>query len=142
MIGPDQLVLIGCCGIGDNSLASVSKRAPFTRISLNAGGLPRNRLESVPAPIIRIVQPSRSIGRSNGWWTCPVSTACAPARANAARIAARLSDARYRAGVDSFLTSLDAQRTAYAAQQQLVTTRFSRGGNLVELYRALGGGLR
>lgn len=63
------------------------------------------------------------------------------ARANAAQIAARLSDARYRAGVDSFLTSLDAQRTAYAAQQQLVTTRFTRGGNLVELYRALGGGL-
>ena len=63
------------------------------------------------------------------------------ARANAAAVAARLSDARYRAGIDSFLTSLDAQRTAYAAQQQLVTTRFNRGGNLVELYRALGGGL-
>ena len=63
------------------------------------------------------------------------------ARANAAQVAARLSDARYRAGVDSFLVSLDAQRTAYAAQQQLVTTRFNRGGNLVELYRALGGGL-
>ena len=63
------------------------------------------------------------------------------ARANAATVAARLSDARYRAGVDSFLTSLDAQRTAYAARQQLVTTRFRRGGNLVELYRALGGGL-
>ncbi len=63
------------------------------------------------------------------------------ARANAANIAANLSDARYRAGVDSFLTTLDAQRTAYAARQQLVTTRFNRGGNLVELYRALGGGL-
>ena len=63
------------------------------------------------------------------------------ARVNAAQIAARLADARYRAGVDSFLTSLDAQRTAYAAQQQLVTTRFNRGGNLVELYRSLGGGL-
>ncbi len=63
------------------------------------------------------------------------------ARVNAAKIAAKLSDARYRAGVDSFLTSLDAQRTAYAAQQQLATTRFNRGGNLVELYRSLGGGL-
>ncbi|WP_287977355.1 efflux transporter outer membrane subunit [Sphingomonas sp.] len=63
------------------------------------------------------------------------------ARANAASVAARLSDARYRAGVDSFLTTLDAQRTAYAAQQQLVTTRLSRGSNLVELYRSLGGGL-
>ena len=63
------------------------------------------------------------------------------ARADAAQVAARLSDARYRAGVDSFLTSLDAQRTAYAARQQLVTTRLNRGGNLVELYRSLGGGL-
>ncbi|VVT20184.1 Outer membrane protein OprM [Sphingomonas sp. EC-HK361] len=63
------------------------------------------------------------------------------ARAEAARVAARLSDARYRAGVDSFLTSLDAQRTAYAVQQQLVTTRASRTSNLVELYRSLGGGL-
>ena len=63
------------------------------------------------------------------------------ARADAALVAARLSDARYRAGVDSFLTALDAQRTAYAAQQQLVATRLTRGANLVELYRALGGGL-
>lgn len=63
------------------------------------------------------------------------------ARVNAATIAAKLADARYRAGVDSFLTALDAQRTAYAARQQLVTTRYSRGGNLVELYRSLGGGL-
>ena len=63
------------------------------------------------------------------------------ARVNAANVAANLSDARYRAGVDSFLTTLDAQRTAYAARQQLVTTRFNRGGNLVELYRSLGGGL-
>jgi multidrug efflux system outer membrane protein len=63
------------------------------------------------------------------------------ARVNAAQVAAKLSEARYRAGVDSFLVSLDAQRTAYAAQQQLVTTRTARSSNLIELYRALGGGL-
>jgi multidrug efflux system outer membrane protein len=62
-------------------------------------------------------------------------------RANAAQVAARLSDARFRAGVDSFLNTLDAQRTAYAAQQQLVTTRLTQASNLVELYRSLGGGL-
>ena len=64
------------------------------------------------------------------------------ARANAAQVAAKLSDARYRAGVDSFLVALDAQRTAYAAEQQLVTTRTTRSANLIELYRALGGGLQ
>jgi multidrug efflux system outer membrane protein len=63
------------------------------------------------------------------------------ARANAAQVAARLSDARFRAGVDSFLTTLDAQRTAYAAQQQLVSVRLIQASNLVELYRSLGGGL-
>ncbi|MGP7796069.1 efflux transporter outer membrane subunit [Sphingomonas sp. CLY1604] len=63
------------------------------------------------------------------------------ARVEAATVALRISDARYRAGVESFLTTLDSQRTAYAAQQQLVTTRLNRGSNLVELYRSLGGGL-
>lgn len=62
-------------------------------------------------------------------------------RAQSAQVAAKLSDARFRAGVDSFLTSLDAQRTAYAAEQQLVSTRLAQAGNLVELYRSLGGGL-
>jgi outer membrane protein, multidrug efflux system len=62
-------------------------------------------------------------------------------RASAAEISARLSDARYRAGVDSFLTSLDAQRTAYSARRDLVTTRLARATNLVTLYRVLGGGL-
>jgi len=64
------------------------------------------------------------------------------ARAEAAGVAARLADARYRAGVDSFLNSLDAQRTAYAAEQDLVTTRALRTTNLVTLYRSLGGGLQ
>jgi multidrug efflux system outer membrane protein len=62
-------------------------------------------------------------------------------RAQSAQVAARLSDARFKAGVDSFLTSLDAQRTAYAAEQQLVTTRLTQANNLIELYRSLGGGL-
>jgi multidrug efflux system outer membrane protein len=73
--------------------------------------------------------------------TIDEQVAAQSARANAATVAARLADARYRAGVDSFLTPLDSQRTAYAAQQQLVTTRLNRGSNLVELYRSLGGGL-
>ncbi|CAM3194865.1 Putative efflux pump outer membrane protein [Sphingomonas antarctica] len=63
-------------------------------------------------------------------------------RAESAGVAARLSDARYRVGVDSFLTALDAQRVAYAVSQQLVTTRLTRSTNLVTLYRTLGGGLR
>jgi multidrug efflux system outer membrane protein len=63
------------------------------------------------------------------------------ARSNAAGTAARLSEARFRAGVDSFLNTLDAQRTAYAAEQQLVATQLTRASNLVVLYRSLGGGV-
>ncbi len=63
------------------------------------------------------------------------------ARAQSAATAERLSDARYRAGVDSFLNTLDAQRTGYAARQTLVQTRLARAANLVALYRTLGGGL-
>jgi len=73
--------------------------------------------------------------------TIDEQVAAQSARVEAANVALRISDARYRAGVESFLTTLDSQRTAYAAQQQLVTTRLSRGSNLVELYRSLGGGL-
>ncbi len=64
------------------------------------------------------------------------------ARRDAARVASRLSDARYRAGIDSFLTALDAQRVAYGAEQQLQATRLARASNRVALYHALGGGLK
>lgn len=57
----------------------------------------------------------------------------------AARDSYLLSDARYRAGVDSFLSSLDAQRTLYSARRSLASTKFIRATNLVDLYRALGG---
>jgi multidrug efflux system outer membrane protein len=63
------------------------------------------------------------------------------AGADSAQVAARLSNARYRVGVGSFLDYLVNQRASYNAQQSLVTTRLNRELNLVELYRALGGGL-
>jgi multidrug efflux system outer membrane protein len=51
-----------------------------------------------------------------------------------------LSDLRYRRGVDSYLVLLTAQRDLFAAQQQLIQSRLARLTNLVDLYRALGGG--
>jgi multidrug efflux system outer membrane protein len=59
---------------------------------------------------------------------------------DAAAATRRLSDARYEKGVDSYLSVLDAQRTHYAAQQNLIAIRLSRLANRVNLYRALGGG--
>ena len=58
----------------------------------------------------------------------------------AARRADELSIARYKAGRDSYLTQLDAQRSAYAAEQALVSVRMAELANRVTLYRALGGG--
>jgi len=51
----------------------------------------------------------------------------------------QLSDARYRAGADSYLNALDAQRTLYSARRTLVLTQLNRADNLVTLYRVLGG---
>jgi outer membrane protein, multidrug efflux system len=53
-----------------------------------------------------------------------------------------LSDLRYRKGVDSYLVVLTAQRDLFAAQQLLIQSRLARLANLVDLYRALGGGWR
>lgn len=51
----------------------------------------------------------------------------------------KLSDMRYRGGIDSYLDSLVAQRSLYSAQQTLINTQLIRASNLVTLYRALGG---
>ena len=52
----------------------------------------------------------------------------------------RLSEARYKGGVDSYLGLLDAQRTLYAAEQDLIAVRLAEAANRVTLYKALGGG--
>jgi multidrug efflux system outer membrane protein len=59
--------------------------------------------------------------------------------ANAALDTFRLSDARYRGGIDTFLNSLDAQRSLYTAQRNLVATQLVGASNRVTLYRVLGG---
>lgn len=63
----------------------------------------------------------------------------ATANTAAAADTARLAEARYRFGVDSFLASLDAQRSLYNAQQAENATRLALATNRVTLYRVLGG---
>jgi multidrug efflux system outer membrane protein len=50
-----------------------------------------------------------------------------------------LTEARYRAGVDPFLTVLDSQRSYYAAQQILVNVKLTAAQNIVATYQAIGG---
>ncbi|WP_260929529.1 efflux transporter outer membrane subunit [Novosphingobium sp. 9] len=61
---------------------------------------------------------------------------------DASKGAYKIAQARYDEGIDPFLTTLDSQRSWYTAQVSLVSTRLERQSNAVELYRALGGGLK
>ncbi|HQB39311.1 MAG TPA: AdeC/AdeK/OprM family multidrug efflux complex outer membrane factor [Deltaproteobacteria bacterium] len=51
----------------------------------------------------------------------------------------RLAEARYKAGISSYLYVLDSQRSFYSASQSLISTNLSRLVNLVTLYKVLGG---
>lgn len=50
-----------------------------------------------------------------------------------------LSQARFDAGADDFLTVLDAQRSLYAAQQMQITLRLAEQQNRITLWKVLGG---
>jgi len=52
----------------------------------------------------------------------------------------QLADARYKSGLDNFLVALDAQRTLYAAEQNLISIELLSYSNQVTLYKVLGGG--
>ena len=52
----------------------------------------------------------------------------------------RLSEARYRNGIDSYLTALVTQRALYSAQQNLISLRLTEQNNRITLYKVLGGG--
>jgi len=52
----------------------------------------------------------------------------------------RLADRRYRAGVDSYLTLLDAQRQLFSVRQEFIGDRLAQLVSEVELFKALGGG--
>lgn len=51
----------------------------------------------------------------------------------------KLTEARYRAGIDPFLTVLVAQRSYYSAQQQMVQAKLTTARNMVDIYQSIGG---
>lgn len=59
---------------------------------------------------------------------------------DASRKSFELADALYRGGSQSYLEALDAQRSLYSAQQDLITLRLAEQSNRVSLYKVMGGG--
>jgi outer membrane protein TolC len=58
----------------------------------------------------------------------------------AAKLAARLSEAKYAAGLSDFSAVLDAQRSLFTLEDQLVRSEGEVTSDLIRLYKALGGG--
>ncbi len=52
----------------------------------------------------------------------------------------RLSNKRYKIGIDDYLSVLDAHRSLYSQQQALISLRLTRLANQISLYAVLGGG--
>ncbi|MDZ3831824.1 MAG: efflux transporter outer membrane subunit [Sphingopyxis sp.] len=63
----------------------------------------------------------------------------AAANSDAAADTARLTEARYKGGIDSFLASLDAQRSLHTARRGETATRLLLIQTRIALFRALGG---
>jgi len=63
----------------------------------------------------------------------------AAANTEAASDTATLTDARYKGGVDSFLSSLDAQRSLYSARRSEIGTQLLLVSTRITLFRTLGG---
>lgn len=55
---------------------------------------------------------------------------------------ANISRTRFRSGLEDYFSSQDAQRELYAEQQQLIELQLKEAVNMVNLYKALGGGWR
>ncbi len=62
------------------------------------------------------------------------------ASVDANRRALELATERYTSGLENFLGVLDAQRSVYAAEDQLVQSQRNVGVALIAVYKALGGG--
>lgn len=59
----------------------------------------------------------------------------------ASQVTYNLAQARFKAGIDSYLNVLDAHRSLYTAQQALSELQLQKVSSEVDLYKTLGGGL-
>ncbi|UUL82241.1 efflux transporter outer membrane subunit [Sphingomonas qomolangmaensis] len=150
-----SISLTGLVGFASNALGSLFTNSGFTYnggadagVPLFDGGFNRGNLETTQAQRdIAVAQYRLTIQTAFREVSGALARRGVIAEQYAAQLALqeaaadtfRLSDARYREGIDGFLTTLDAQRTLYGARRSLALTRLVRADNLVTLYRTLGG---
>ncbi len=150
-----RISLTGLAGFASNALASLLSGDAFSasaslggRYSIFAGGAARGGVElseaerdAALADYERSIQIAfREVADAlarNG--TFAAEEQSVRQLVAAADDTLNLVDARYRGGIDPFLTRLDAQRSLYQAQRTLVTTVRDRAVNRITLYRAIGG---
>ncbi len=150
-----SISLTGLLGVASNALSSLFSGGAFNWSAganasyniFNAGGRIANvevskaRRDAALASYERAVQSAfREVADALAdQGTLGERLRAAGANTAAAADTARLSEARYRYGVDAFLSSLDAQRSLYSAQRSEIATRLALASNRVTLYRVLGG---
>jgi NodT family efflux transporter outer membrane factor (OMF) lipoprotein len=61
---------------------------------------------------------------------------------DAANVNYKLSSARFKAGIDSYLNVLTAQQSQYSAQQNLLTLQQANLNSQIDLYKTVGGGVK
>lgn len=150
-----RITLTGLAGLSSNLLSNLFTGAAFNystganvRYSLFAGGAAQAGVAQTEAQrdaaIAGYERAIQAAFRDVADALARRGTITAQLQANrmfveAAEDTFRLSDMRYRGGIDSFLASLDAQRSSYQAQRTLLVTQLVEASNRVALYRALGG---
>ena len=150
-----RITLTGLAGLSSNLLSNLFTGSAFNynaganvRYSIFAGGAARAGVDQTEAQrdaaLAGYERAIQAAFRDVADALARRGTITEQLRANSASLDAaqdtfELADLRYRGGVDSFLASLDAQRTAYQARRTLIATRLVEASNRVTLYRALGG---
>jgi len=149
-----RIALTGLAGFASTALSTLftgdgfnASVGPSISAPLFDGGAARGNLDNARAQFDvatanyqRIVQSAfRDVADALARRATIADQAAAQTRVvTAAEDTARLTEARYRGGVASFLESLDAQRSLYTARRSLAQTRLVRASNLVAFYRAAG----
>jgi multidrug efflux system outer membrane protein len=150
-----KISLTGLAGVASDALSSLFTGGAFTATAgadasysiFNAGGKQANLAATKARRDVALASYEKAIQSAFREVADALATqGTIAARLDAARRGteaavdtAALSEARYRGGIDSFLASLDAQRSLYSARRADTAVRLVAIQNRIQLYRVLGG---